>query len=152
MLRLGSNHGPSSPKFPDVGRYRRTAAMKVKGNMNAGILPTCPNLDGRNREARIGFKPGTLRLVVSRLNYLEVSGALPIVVGQKHWTQVSLLLELIRRAYPWLCRLLSPMSLAYGANVLPQLHRLTLEASEFSHMYMRTSSRFGMRLACPTTT
>ncbi|KAG5442715.1 hypothetical protein CSKR_108022 [Clonorchis sinensis] len=49
------NKGNHSP-------FRYLAAMPPKGSTRAEILPGCPSLDKKSREAEVGFEPRTFRI------------------------------------------------------------------------------------------
>ncbi|KER21825.1 hypothetical protein T265_09941 [Opisthorchis viverrini] len=42
---------------PAVTPFRSLAAMPPEASTRAEILPGCPNLDKKSREAEVGFKP-----------------------------------------------------------------------------------------------
>ncbi|KAG5446483.1 hypothetical protein CSKR_114056 [Clonorchis sinensis] len=46
---------------PVVTPFQCLAAMSPEGSTRAGILPGCPGLDRRSREAEVGFEPRTVR-------------------------------------------------------------------------------------------
>ncbi|KAG5453899.1 hypothetical protein CSKR_108574, partial [Clonorchis sinensis] len=58
-----------SAGFSTVAPFRCLAAMSREGSTRAGILPGCPSLDRRIREAEVGFETRTFRSVDSRSNH-----------------------------------------------------------------------------------
>ncbi|KER25423.1 hypothetical protein T265_07105 [Opisthorchis viverrini] len=48
-----------------------SAAMPPEGSTRAGILPGCPSIDRRSREAEVGFEPRTFWSVNSRSDHLS---------------------------------------------------------------------------------
>ncbi|KER21882.1 hypothetical protein T265_14990, partial [Opisthorchis viverrini] len=55
---------------PAVAPFRCLTVMPPKGCTRAGILPGCPSLGRRSREAEVKFEPRTFRSVNSRSNHL----------------------------------------------------------------------------------
>ncbi|KAG5451353.1 hypothetical protein CSKR_109950 [Clonorchis sinensis] len=59
----------SKKNLSAVTPFRYLAAMPPGDSTRTVILPGCPNLDRRSRDAKVGLKPQTFRLANSRSNH-----------------------------------------------------------------------------------
>ncbi|KER26348.1 hypothetical protein T265_06393 [Opisthorchis viverrini] len=92
--RSGSNHGPCA-----VAPFWCLATMPLEGCTRAAILPDYPSLGRGNRDTTVLNYPDVSTRAYEQYALINWTVRFARILG-RHWTRVSLLLELISSAYP----------------------------------------------------